>query len=108
MSSQTVSSIGNENIYVTLTMRYLGTRIELVSELTIYYALSGHYEVEELGREILDDEDEAIEAATDLEYAAQDKLKDMAVTDCWRGPGGFPEPLAGIFQTSVAHAIAAE
>src|SRR3954463_10496036 len=108
MSSQTVSSIGNENIYVTLTMRYLGTRIELVSELTVYYPLSGRYEVEELGREILDDEDEAIEAATDMEWAAQDKLKVMDVTDFWKEPGGFPETLDRIFQTSVAHAIAAE
>jgi hypothetical protein len=108
MSSQTVSSIGNENIYVTLTMRYLGTRIELVSELTIYYALSGHYEVEELGREILDDEDEAIEAATDLEYAAVDKLKIMDVTDFWKEPGGFPETLDRIFQTSVSYPVAAE
>jgi hypothetical protein len=109
MSSQTVSSIGNENTYITLTMRYLGAKIELTTELTIYYAISGHYEVEELGREILNDEDEAIEAATDLEYAAVARLQEMDINDYWKEPGGFGETLDRIFQTSASYyPVAAE
>src|SRR4051812_40817086 len=98
MSAITVSSIGNENTYVSLILRHLGAKLELVTELTVYYPLSGHYEVEELGREIVDDEDEAIEAATDMEYGAVDKLKIMDVTDTWKEPGGFPETLDRVFQ----------
>src|SRR3954462_11384118 len=108
MSSITVSSIGNENTYISLIMRNLGAKIELVTELTVYYPLSGRYEVEELGREIADDEDEAVEIATDMEWAAVDKLKIMDVTDFWKEPGGFPETLDRIFQTSAVYAIAAE
>jgi hypothetical protein len=103
-----VASIGDENTYVTLTMRQLGSVIELVTGLTIYQGLTGHYEYEETGREIVDDEDEAIEAATDLEWAAQAKLKVLDVTDFWKEPGGFPETLERVFQTSTSHAIAAE
>lgn len=108
MSAVTVSSIGNENTYISLFMRRLGAKIELVTEMTIYYPLSGRYEVEELGREIADEEDEAIEIATDMEYVAQDKLKIMDVTDSWKEPCGYPEALERIFETSAAHAIAAE
>jgi hypothetical protein len=103
-----VASIGDENTYVTLTMRRLGSVIELVTGLTIYQGLTGHYEYEETGREIADDEDEAIEAATDLEWAAQAKLKVLDVTDFWKEPGGFPETLERVFQASTSHAIAAE
>lgn len=108
MSSMTVSSIGNENTYVTLILRQLGAKIELVSELTIYYPLCGKYEVEELDCQIVDDEDEAIEVATDMEWSAQDKLKVLDVTDFWKEPGGFGETLDRIFQTSPVYAIAAE
>jgi hypothetical protein len=103
-----VASIGDENSYVTLTMHRLSSAIELVTGLPIYQGLTGHYEYEELGREIADDEDEAIEAATDLEWAAQAKLKVLDVTDFWKEPGGFPETLERVFQTSTSHASAAE
>jgi hypothetical protein len=59
-----------------------------------------------LAREIADDEDEAIEIATDLEYAAIDKLKVMDINDYWREPAGFPEALMQRFDT--AFAVAAE
>ena len=108
MSAITVSSVGNENVYITLTMRNLSAKFELVTELTIYYPHTGRYEAEETGREIADDEDEAIEAATDLEWAAQAKLKVLDVTDFWKEPGGFPETLERVFQASTSHAIAAE
>lgn len=102
-----IAMIGDENTYVSLRMRRLGGTIELTSDLTIYYPLSGHYEYEEMGREIADDEDEAIEIATDLEYAAQDRLKIMDI-DCWKEPTGYPEALMLAFDAATAHAIAAE
>jgi hypothetical protein len=102
-----VSTIGDETTYVTLTTRRLGAVIELVTGLTIYHGLTGHYEYEELGREIADDEDDAIDAATDLEYAAQDRLRIMDV-DFWKEPAGFPEALMRAFDAAAAHAIAAE
>jgi hypothetical protein len=102
-----IAMIGDENTYITLRMRRLGAKFELTSDLTIYYPLSGHYEAEELGREIADDEDDAIEAATDLEWAAQAKLKAMDV-DFWKEPTGFPEALMHAFDAAAAHAIAAE
>src|SRR4051812_33994742 len=106
MLSITVSSVGNENTYITLILRHLGAKFELVTELAAYYPHTGRYEVEETGREIADDE--AIEAATDLEWAAQAKLKVLDVTDFCKEPGGFPETLERVFQTSTSHAIAAE
>ena len=108
MLSITVSSVGNENTYITLILRHLGTKFEVVTELTIYCPHTGRYEVEQTGREIADDEDEAIEAATDLEWAAKSKLKVLDVTDSWKEPGGFPETLERVFQISTSHAIAAE
>lgn len=102
-----ISSIGDENTYVTLTMRRLGQVIELVTGLTVYDALTGHYEYEEIGRELAEDEDEAIDLATDLEYAAQNRLKVMDV-DYWKEPKGFPEALIQHFDAAHAHAIAAE
>jgi len=92
-----IAHIGDENTYVTLRMRRLGEAIELTTDLTIYYPLSGHCEAEELGREIADDEDDAVEAAVDLEYAAQDKLRIMDVTDFWKDPCSFDGALVKHF-----------
>ena len=91
-----IATIGDENTYVTLTVRRLGAVIELVTGLTIYHGLSGHYEYEEMDREIADDEDDAIEAATDMEYAAQDKLRIMDV-DFWKEPSSFDAALVKHF-----------
>jgi hypothetical protein len=108
-SGTTVSSIGDENNYISLILRRLGAKFELVTELTVYFPISGHYECEELDRQIIEDEDDAIEAATDMEYAAVAKLNIMDVADYWKEPGGFPETLDRIFQTSLEHhTIAAE
>jgi hypothetical protein len=70
MLSNIVFSVGNENIYIIVILSHLDAKFEVVTELTIYYPHTGRYEIEETGREIADDEDEAIEAATDLEWAA--------------------------------------
>jgi hypothetical protein len=103
-----IATIGDQNTYVTLTMRRLGQVIELVTGLTIYDALSGHYEYEELARELADDEDEAEAIATDLEYGATEKLISMDV-DYWKEPAGYPEALIKFFDaTRVSYPVAAE
>jgi hypothetical protein len=88
----TISTIGSDNTFATLKMRRIEEKFELLVELTTYYALSGHYEYEVLGREIADDEDEAIAIATDLEYDTIDKLKILDI-DYSKDPRGFPEAL---------------
>lgn len=102
-----ISTIGNESTYITLTMCHVGTTIELVTGLTVYHAMSGHYEYEELAREQADDEDEAEAIATDLEYAATEKLISMDVADYWKEPKGFPEALIQHFDRVYASALAA-
>jgi hypothetical protein len=103
-----LSSIGDENTYVTLSMRYLGSRIELFSVMTSYSPLAGDYLTADLARELADDEDEAIAIATDLEYAAQDELKVMDI-DFYKEPCGFPEALEKHFDNArYGAALAAE
>lgn len=89
-SITTIGHIGDDNTFATLSIRYLGCRIELISTLTAYLP-SGNYLSNELAREIAEDEDEAIAIATDMEWAAQDELRviDIDITkDC-----GWPEGL---------------
>lgn len=89
-SITTISHIGDDSIFATLSMRHLGSKIQLISVLTAYLP-SGNYLSNELAREIAEDEDEAIAIATDMEWAAQDELgvMDIEITkDC-----GWPEGL---------------
>lgn len=103
-----VSSVGDENTYVTLSVSRLNNRFELVSVMTSYSPLAGTYLTAELARELAQDEDEAIAIATDLEYAAQDELKVMDI-DFYKEPCGFPEALERHFDNGrYAAAIAAE
>lgn len=91
MSRKTIGYIGSDNTFASLSIRHLGHRIELVSELTAYLP-TGNYMTNELAREIAEDEDEAIAIATDLEWAAQDELKVMDV-EITKDPSGWPEAL---------------
>jgi hypothetical protein len=98
----TIATIGDQNTYISLTMRRLGNVIELVTGLTIYFGLSGHYEYEEIDREIVDDEDEAVAISVDLEYSATEKLISMDVVDYWKEPGSFDRALELAFRNQVA------
>lgn len=91
MSRISISHIGDDTTFATLSIRRLGSRIELVSTLTAYLP-SGNYLTNELAREIAEDEDEAIAIATDLEWAAQDELKVMDI-EITKDPSGWPEAL---------------
>lgn len=111
-SITTISHIGDNTTYATLSIRHLGSRIELVSELTTYAALTGKYLNVRLSRELAEDEDEAIAIATDLEWAAQDELKVMDI-QITKDPSGWPEALLVHFDKAhrayrYSYAIAAE
>jgi hypothetical protein len=90
-SITTIGHIGDDNSFATLSIRHLGTKIELISVLTAYLP-SGNYLSNELAREIAEDEDEAIAIATDLEWAAQDELRVMDI-EITKDPSGWPEAL---------------
>ncbi|GEO42137.1 hypothetical protein SAE02_62850 [Skermanella aerolata] len=103
-----LSSIGDENTYITLSVRRLGSSIELVTVMTSYSPLAGTYLTADLARELAEDEDVAIAIATDLEYAAQDELRVMDI-DFYKEPCGFPEALEKHFDNArYAAALAAE
>lgn len=91
-----VASVGDESTYVSLTVRRLGAVIELTTGLTIYHALTGHYEYEELDRESAEDEDEAVALATDMDYAATEQLVYLGV-DYWRDGADFATALDDYF-----------
>ena len=93
MSSITaIGHIGDNTTFATLSIRHLGSRIELISELTTYAALTGEYLNVRLARELAEDEDEAIAIATDMEWAAQDELGVMDI-EITKAPSGWPEAL---------------
>ena len=60
-------------MFAELSFRRLGGQIELVCTRVEYSAYTGRYIREELGREVVEEED-AENAAVDLQYAAKDVL----------------------------------
>jgi hypothetical protein len=106
-----IASIGSDDTFVSLNMRRLGAVIELVAELTIFHPVSGGCDVEEVGRTIADDEDDAVNAAIDLQRAAHRRLGELDVTGIYSDPDDFGEALEAHFDRANAradHAIAAE
>jgi hypothetical protein len=87
-----ISTIGTDNLFVSLRLRRLGELIELVSELTFYSTHTGRYHGEELGREITDDQDDAVNIAIDVQWAARKRLNELdAGEDITVEPQGFGE-----------------
>jgi hypothetical protein len=70
-----ISRIGGEDIFAELSFRRLGGQIELVCTRVEYSAYTGLYDRDELGREVVEEED-AENAAVDLQYAAKAALGD--------------------------------
>lgn len=106
-----VASIGDDDTFVTLRMRYLGEVIVLIAEMTISYPCTGRWHVEEIGMTICDDEDDAINAAIDLQRAARKRMAELDVpeSEIYSDPEDFAESLEKQFDRArAAHAIAAE
>jgi hypothetical protein len=71
-----ISRVGGEDVFAELSFRRLGDgQVELVCTRVEYNAISGKYLRDELGREVVEEED-AENAAVDLQYAAKENLGD--------------------------------
>jgi hypothetical protein len=70
-----ISRVGGEDTFAELSFRRLGGQVELVCTRVEYSAFSGKYLRTELGREVVEEED-AENAAVDLQYAAKENLGD--------------------------------
>jgi hypothetical protein len=70
-----ISRVGGEDIFAELSFRRLGAMVELVCTRVEYSASTGLYIRDELGREVVEEED-AENAAVDLQYAAKESLGD--------------------------------
>src|SRR3954447_17928626 len=84
-----ISRLGTDDTFVELSFRRLGELIELVATKVQYNAYTGMYLRDELGREVVAEED-AGSVACDLEWKAADNLDetdDRGVAD----PCGFEE-----------------
>lgn len=64
-----ISTYGNDELFVSLRYRRIGLLVELVTEMNF------GWDVEELDRVVTTDEEDAINMASDLERAALDRLK---------------------------------
>jgi len=103
-----IATIGSDDTFVALKLRYLGAVIELVAELSIYHPISGATDTEEVGRRFADDEDDAVNIAIDLQRAARSRLGELDVTEIYSDPDDFGEALEAHFDRADTYAIAAE
>jgi hypothetical protein len=80
-----ISRIGTDDTFVELSFRRLGgALVELVATRVEYNAFTGKYLRDELGREVVEEED-AENAAVDLEWIAQGNLDET-------GDRGYADP----------------
>ena len=70
-----ISRVGGEDTFAELSFRRLGGMVELVATKVQYNSFTGQYLRDELGREVVEEED-AENAAVDLQYAAKESLGD--------------------------------
>jgi hypothetical protein len=70
-----ISRVGGEDTFCELSFRRLGGQIELVCTRVEYSAFSGKYIRDKIGRDVVEEED-AENAAVDLQYAAKAALGD--------------------------------
>lgn len=99
-----ISRVGTDDIFVELSFRRLGARVELVATRVEYSAFTGRYLRDELGREICDEED-AENVACDLQWIAKANLAesgDYGPAD----PCGFGEAVERELES--IYALAAE
>lgn len=97
-----ISRVGTDDVFVELSFRRLGARIELVATRVEYSAYTGKYLRDELGREICDEED-AENVAVDLQHIAKENLietGDYGMAD----PCGFGEAVDRELVSLYAHA----
>ena len=99
-----ISRIGTDDTFVELSFRRLGGLVELVATRVEYSAYSGRYLRDELGREVVEEED-AENAAVDLEWIAQQNLDETGDRGT-KDPCGFGEAVD--LELIALYAMAAE
>src|SRR5690349_24361935 len=75
-----VATVSTETMFATLRVRRLGSLIELATELSIPLR-SGRCDAEPIDREVLDDEEDAVAVAVDLERAAIRRMAELGGGD---------------------------
>jgi hypothetical protein len=99
-----ISRIGTDDTFVELSFRRLGDLVELVATRVEYNAFTGRYLRDEIGREVVEEED-AVNAAVDLEWKAVDVL-DETDDRGYADPMGFGEAVEA--ELASTFAVAAE
>jgi phosphoribulokinase len=99
-----ISRRGTDDTFVELSFRRLGELVELVATRVEYNAFTGRYLRDELGREVVEEED-AENAAVDLEYIALQNL-DESNDRGYADPCGFGEAVER--ELEIIYAVAAE
>jgi hypothetical protein len=93
-----ISTTGTDHNYVELYMRRLGAVIELRAIAVEYNAFSGRYLRDELGCELVGEE-EAIDAAVDLHHLAYLYLDAQGNGRGYSTPSGFGEAVEKALDT---------
>lgn len=105
--TEAIARTGTENVFAELHMRRLGDKIELRTILIDYSPYSGKYVTDEIALEHFEDDGEAIDGATDMEFAARERLEALKALG-WRDEG-FGEAVERIiYNDSRSTPIAAE
>jgi hypothetical protein len=98
-----ISRLGSDDVFVELSFRRLGALVELVATKVEYNAFTGRYLRDEIGRDVVSEED-AVNTACDLEWMAADALEGI---DGYADPMGFGEAVEAELDAT-AYAVAAE
>lgn len=108
-TADTIASPGLDYIFVEFLVRPLGATFELHTVLVQYNAFTGRYLRNEIGHQIAEDADDAIEAGCDLEWDAHKVLTDMDVNGTFKSPCGSGETIEKLCNGGYgSHVIAAE
>jgi len=76
-----IATISTPSMFATLRVRRLGPLIELATELSLFSGRANRWLAEPLAREVLDDEEDAVSVAVDLERAAIRRMAELGGGD---------------------------
>ena len=80
-SPDPICTFGSENTFIALHYQRKGELIELTAKLVEYFPSTGRYQIEEVGRELTTDEEDALSYACDLEHAGAKRLRELDIED---------------------------
>jgi hypothetical protein len=107
--NQRPAGVGLDEIHVELRIPSLDATFELCANTVQYSLMTGRFLRDEIGRQIAENADDAIEAACDLEWDTHKVLTDMGVNGTCKPPCCFGEAIEKLFNGGYGpHVIAAE